>query len=198
MRISSPRRKARESAPLSAPITNGQQRPAGTILTPANPVHYSLSPGELFIGEEVAQVETLLGSCVAVVMFSPRHRVGAICHSLLPSCRNEEPCGNSCQHAPRFVDCSIKRMLEWFLQREIKRREIVVKLFGGSDMFSTDKEPSRIAIGRQNIERALQVLDEERLVLAASDVGGLRGRKIIFRTYTGEIFMKRLNRSELK
>jgi chemotaxis protein CheD len=198
IRESSVRRKASKSDSLKATKRSKLQQ-AITPFTPANPAYYSLKPGELFVGEEVAQVETLLGSCVAVVMFSPRTRVGAICHSLLPSCRNEEPCVTSCLQGPRFVDCSILRMLDWFLQRGIQRRELVVKLFGGSDMFAAaEDESTRKGIGQQNIERAMQVLEQEGLTLMASDVGGLRGRKIIFRTYTGEIFLKRLNRSELK
>ena len=172
-----------------------------TTFTPSNPARYSLKSGELFVGEEIAQIETLLGSCVAVVMFSPRCRVGAVCHSLLPSCRTEEPCAGRCLQGPRFVDCSIQRMLEWFLKRGIMRNELVVKLFGGSDMFAAeqgDGNGTRKGIGQQNIDRAMQVLEREGLHLAASDVGGLRGRKIIFKTYTGEVFLKRLRRSELK
>ncbi len=184
---------------IPAARRNRGHRQGITMYTPANPVRYSLKQGEMFVGEEVAHVETLLGSCVAVVMFSPRCRVGSVCHSMLPSCRNEEPCAGGCEQGPRYVDCAVQRMLEWFTKRGIQRRELVVKLFGGSDMFSAE-EPTgtRKGIGRQNIERALQVIQEEGLRLAASDVGGLRGRKIIVKTYTGEVFLKRLSRSELK
>ena len=175
-----------------------EPRQAKTTYTPSNPLHYSLKPGELFLGEEVAQIETLLGSCVAVVMFSPRCRVGAVSHSMLPSCRNEEPCASRCLQGPRFVDCSIQRMLEWFLKKGIMRSELVVKLFGGSDMFSADQDRVHKGIGQQNIDRALQVLEQEGLHLAASDVGGVRGRKIIFKTHTGEVFLKRLRHSEFK
>lgn len=163
----------------------------------AKPARYYLKPGELFVGEEGAIVETLLGSCVAVSMFAPRYRVGAICHSLLPSCRNENPCLSGCQDGPRYVDCSVRRMLSWFLNRGVQRKEIVLKLFGGADLLSGPEGSFRKGVGRQNIERALAVIAEEGLYLAASDVGGLRGRKILFKTYTGEIFLKRLQRSGL-
>ncbi|MGA2108628.1 MAG: hypothetical protein ABSH25_13400 [Syntrophorhabdales bacterium] len=44
-----------------------------------------LKPGEIYVGEEPAEISTILGSCVSVTMFSKRVRVGAICHALLPS-----------------------------------------------------------------------------------------------------------------
>ncbi|MBU4260914.1 MAG: chemotaxis protein CheD [Proteobacteria bacterium] len=165
---------------------------------PAKPVRYYLKPGELFLGEEAAVVKTLLGSCVAVTMFSPRYHVGSVCHGVLPSCRNEHPCVGDCRDGPRYVDCAIRRMLEWFLTQGIARDEIVVKVFGGSDMYSTPEGNERKGVGKQNIDMALKTLEQEGLRLAASDVGGLRGRKVIFRIYSGEVFLKRLSSSEHK
>jgi chemotaxis protein CheD len=168
------------------------------IAAPDQPARYYLKPGELFAGEEAARVKTVLGSCVAVTMFSPRCRVGSLCHSMLPTCRNENPCVGGCQDGPRYVDCAIRQMLEWFGKRGIGRHEIVVKVFGGSDMFSGPQGHEYKGIGRQNVDMALTIIGKEGLRLAASDLGGPWGRKIIFKSYSGEVFLKRLNRSELK
>ncbi len=160
---------------------------------------YYLKPGEMFNGDQATLVSTLLGSCVAVTMFSPRCRVGAICHGLLPSCRDEHPCSGGCAEGARYVDCSIRLMLGWFTQRGIVRNEIEVKVFGGSDMFSIkDSESSSRTVGRQNLEKALQIIEQEGLRLVASDLGGPRGRKIFFSTHTGEVLLKRLNKSQHK
>jgi len=142
-------------------------------------------------------VETVLGSCVAIAMFSPRYLVGSLSHCMLPSCGNPKSRTVNCPKEARFVDCALHCMLDWFLQRGIRRREIVVKVFGGADMFSGSEGNSRMGVGRQNIESALQVIEQEGLYLAAFDLGGMGGRKIFFKTYTGEIFLKRLNQSEL-
>jgi chemotaxis protein CheD len=185
-------------AAIHTPISYPQPLPMQPLTARAEPARYYLKPGELYVGEESALVETLLGSCVSVVLFSPRYRVGSVCHSLLPSCRRENPCRRDCQEFSRYVDCSIRRMLEWFLEQGVKQREIVVKLFGGSDLLSGPQGLASRGIGRQNIERALQIIEEEGLLLASSDVGGVRGRKIIVKTYTGEVFLKRLCRTGLK
>jgi chemotaxis protein CheD len=167
-----------------------------TSLRQKAPGHY-LKPGEMFFGEQATQVSTLLGSCVAVTMFSPRCRVGAICHVLLPSRREEHPCPGSCDEGARYVDCAIRLMLDWFARRGILRSEIEVKAFGGSDMFAAKAEESQsLTVGRQNLEKALHLIDKAGLRLLASDLGGPRGRKIYFSTDTGEVLLKRLNKSQ--
>ncbi len=143
-------------------------------------------------------MKTVLGSCVAVTMFSPRCRVGSLCHSMLPSCRNENPCTGGCQDGTAL--CGLRHPADAGVVRKAGdwAREIVVKVFGGSDMFSGPQGNEHKGIGRQNIDMALTIIEKEGLRLAASDVGGPRGRKIIFKSYSGEVFLKRLNRSELK
>jgi chemotaxis protein CheD len=164
----------------------------------AAPLQIYLMPGEIYFSELPALISTLLGSCVAVTMYNPSSRSGAICHGLLPSCRGKKPCecDEFCHEGMRFVDCSIQRMLEWFKQKGVERKEIVVKVFGGSEMIGGGEPSSRASVGQQNISKAFQVLEMERLRIAASDVGGPRGRKIVFSTHTGEVMLKRLRKSE--
>lgn len=159
--------------------------------------HHYLKPGELLVTQEPMVISTLLGSCLSVTMFSPRRALGAICHGLLPICREagEISCQNGCDNGLRYVSCAIFRMLDAFRQQGILPLEIDVKIFGGSDMFSR-KEGKSATVGKQNIQKALEIIDGEGLKLVASDVGGERGRKIIFNTLTGEVWLKRLNQND--
>ena len=157
-----------------------------------------LRPGEFFFGETPTLVTTVLGSCISVTMYVPALGIGSICHGLLPTCKGRKQrqcnCGDRCPEGFRFVECSIWRMLEEYMQRGISPKGLQVKLFGGADMFPAS-EPQRCGktIGHQNISVALEVIEGEGLVLAAADVGGSRGRKIMFNTATGEVLLKRLN-----
>jgi chemotaxis protein CheD len=164
------------------------------------PEHIYLKPGDIYVSEKPALISTLLGSCVAVTMFSPRLGVGAISHGVLPSCKDKKPCGGDeyCREGVRYVDCSIMRMLGWFMQNGISREEIDVKVFGGSDMLSVPESTTKASVGQQNIAMAFQVIEKEMLRVSASDVGGLRGRKIIFSSKTGEVMLKHLRKSELE
>ena len=150
-----------------------------------------LRPGEIYIArDEPTMVTTVLGSCISVSMFNRRLNVAAICHGLLPRCRDKKVCDGTCFEGSRYVECSIRHMLSRFLSFGIHRSEIQVKLFGGSDMFEL-KSPASISVGKQNIEIAMKVIGDEGLTLVSSDVGGPLGRKILFHTQTGEVLLKR-------
>ncbi len=143
-----------------------------------------LKPGDLSVSETPAEVSTVLGSCVAVTFYSPQQLVGAICHAMLPH--------GGDNGSFKYVDGALRYMLEYFDRRGIKRSEIMVKIFGGADMFEAET-PSKIqTVGRQNLEAAQRILQHNRLHVTAKDIGGGRGRKLLFYPHTGEVFLKRL------
>ena len=152
-----------------------------------------LKPGEMVLSCEPALVTTLLGSCVAVTMFCRRLRLGAICHALLPTCRREESCDQV--EAGKYVECAIGHMIAQFNARGVLNGEVEAKLFGGSDMFDTI-DGSYLSVGRQNQEMALRMLAAAEVRVITQDLGGARGRKIVFHTHTGEVFLKRMRKTE--
>ena len=150
-----------------------------------------LKPGQIVVSSHPLLVTTLLGSCVAVTMFCQRLKTGGICHAQLPTCREKEAEGRA--HPGRYMDSALSEMLARLLERGVLAGELEVKVFGGSDMFQ-GRGRGR-AVGRQNAEMALAVLARESIKVANQDLYGERGRKIIFHTHTGAVFLKRLNRS---
>lgn len=158
--------------------------------------YFNLKPGEIFIAGTPLIVTTLLGSCIAITLFTPAHRVGAICHALLPSCRGGESI--DCPERYRHVSCSLHGMLALYRERGISRVVIEAKVFGGADMFSPEPDRScgrcRVSVGRQNITKAKEMLAAEGIRIIAADVGGCQGRKILFRPHTGEVFLQRMNK----
>lgn len=151
-----------------------------------------LKPSETFLGgpgEAAGRVTTILGSCVSVTFYSPRHRVGAICHALLPRCPSPDGCRSRCADHGRFVGCVLPALLKRLRGYGIVPRDLACGVFGGSDLFGTE---GRAAVGRENAASALGFLEAARLRVAARDTGGRTGRKLIFDTETGEIWRKRL------
>jgi len=155
-----------------------------------------LKPGEMHFAEQPSLVVTVLGSCLSVTMFSRRKGLGGICHGLLPRCGGQHTCNGKCLEGFKYVDCSIEQMVKLFDKHGVKRSEIEVKCFGGADMFSREiKVPGLVSVGRQNVQTAEKILKHEGLSILKMDVGGLRGRKILFYTDTGDVFLKRLTRT---
>jgi chemotaxis protein CheD len=149
-----------------------------------------LKPGELMISEEAVLVTTVLGSCISVTMFHPQTGTAAICHAM-------QPCSDGSESF-KYVDSSVQHMVICFSRRKIRLVEIQVKLFGGADMFRSTASSMRslTTIGRQNISVATECLKAHGLVPAATDVGGRKGRKLIFKTDTGTVFLKRLSHQD--
>ena len=153
-----------------------------------------LKPGEWFSGQERTLIKTVLGSCVAVTMFHRNTRLAAICHALMPACEKKGGCTAYCESHSRYAECIIRRMAEGFFQRGIKAGEIEVKLFGGADSLSVDSgRKNSLRVGARNFEQARTSIEKEGLRLSGSDVGGSKGRKLFFDTYTGEVLLKRMN-----
>ena len=151
-----------------------------------------LKPGQIMVSSEPVLVTTLLGSCVAVTIFSYRLRLGAICHAQLPG---NGDVFDGVQDGPdgKYVDTAIRAMLERLLHQGALRGELGAKVFGGADMF--DGRGKLRTVGWQNAEMALRVLAHESVRVATQDLGGERGRKIIFHSHTGEVLLKRMRKS---
>ena len=152
-----------------------------------------LKPGELHITDRPTIISTVLGSCVSVIMFSDRQQLAGMCHAMLPFKGGTN--GKNNTESFRYVDSSITYMIKRFESHGIGRNEIKVKLFGGADiLYYIEDDKERHTVGKKNITKAFEVINNEKLSLLMSDVGGTSGRKIFFFTHTGEILLKRLCR----
>lgn len=147
-----------------------------------------LKPGEVVFSRNPVLVSTILGSCVAVTIFSPELRCGAICHAVYPDAANKEP-------SLHFVDTAIRHIYSKMIENGCGR-EIVVKLFGGAKVLATQEAGNtRRTIGELNVIQARQTLNQLGLIIAKQDVGGIQGRKLLFSIKTGEVFLRRLKTS---
>ncbi len=144
----------------------------------------NLRPGELCIVREPALISTVLGSCVSVTIHSNLSGVSGMCHAVMPTR------GVRCEEAAfHYVDSAVDYMMKVFDGLCNKNDEVVIKLFGGSDMLGRDEKHHR-NIGARNVEMAKDVLRTGGLFPQRSDTGGMLGRKIIFNTMTNEVFLK--------
>ncbi len=156
--------------------------------SPLPTVFLSVCEGAVFV--EPCAVRTVLGSCVSVTFFVPGEGLAAIFHALLPREEEHKP-DRTLGHAFRFVDRSIRTLLDELLARGANRRRIEAKVFGGASIM-----PGKgFDVGRRNIETAYDILSSSGLRVTASSVGGTLGRKLVFRTDTGEVFVKQIGRT---
>lgn len=151
-----------------------------------------LHPGEFHISTSSEIVTTVLGSCISVIMFDTERRLSMMSHNVMPTCEKSSSCNGDCTNVYKYAECSVKQMLKIFKKAKIPRRNIVVKLFGGSELMNVGHNTdSNTSIGSRNIEAAKKIIEKEELRVVAHDLGGESSRKIIFVTNTGEVFLSR-------
>lgn len=144
-----------------------------------------LKPGEVVVSLNPLLVSTVLGSCVAVTMYSASRQFGAICHAMLPANAGRE-------RDLRYVDTAVHYLYDKMVEYGAGT-DLVVKLFGGAQMLDVgEHSPVKGSVGEQNVARAEAVLADLGLKVSARDTGGLSGRKLFFCTRDGDVFMRRL------
>ncbi len=172
------------------------RRTTDAVSRPQMPV-VTLNPGELIVTEKPGIIRTVLGSCVAVTMYNRRRGIAAMCHAMLPEPGNDTPYTANYAENYKYVTYVVPEMARKMRRHGLKNWEIEVKLFGGSDMITNDPEQkSSRPVGRLNIQAVKEMLHKEHLHLRTSDTGGIQGRKILFHTHTGEVYLKRLTGKE--
>jgi chemotaxis protein CheD len=148
-----------------------------------------LSIGSLLIAEKPMHIWTVLGPCISVILYSPGKKTSAICHAQLVekeflnnNCVNQELlCLNDKKNFDfRYVVCSIKYMIESLLISGLKKTDIYASIYGGSQ-----NSDSLYSIGLENINIAVALLQEYRIKIIKTDVGGNKSRVIRHYSDTG-------------
>lgn len=143
-------------------------------------------PGECRFGDESMRLRTLLGSCVAVTMWHPRHKLGALAHCMLP----QRPILLHDGLDGRYVDEALLWMLREAVRRDTDPSEYEFKVFGGAAMFDLPGVGELIGVGAKNSAFAQRVIRGLRLKMAAQDTGGNGHRVLIFGISGGNVWIR--------
>jgi len=153
-----------------------------------------LQTGDCYLGVRPTLVTTVLGSCVAVTMCAPHRAVGAICHAFLPDSGKFNVRGKDPQVC-RFVDTAVESMLASLMHLKISPDDLVVKVFGGAAGIMNGNRCNLYDIGSRNLEAVQERLADHGIRVTRSSTGGCQGRKLLFLTHTGDVWVKMLHKS---
>lgn len=151
-----------------------------------------LKPGDFCFGEGHLRITTLLGSCVAIVLWHPILAHGGMCHYMLPArVRGQLPPDG------KYADEAMQLFM-----LELKKRHTVpsayqVQLYGGGNMFEAGVT-SKMDIGRQNIEKAHCLLDEYGFTLSGEHLGNFGHRKVAFEVWSGAVSLVHVDNRKSK
>lgn len=145
--------------------------------------HY-LQPGLLHVAAEATTITTILGSCVAVCLWDGVRQLGGMNHFLLP--RGVATPGQE----TRFGEPAMALLLDALTQAGARRGRLQAKVFGGGCASAPSQRADHL--GLKNAAVALDWLAAAGIPVVAQDVGGVRGRKLLFHTDDGTALVKYL------
>ena len=110
---------------------------------------------------------------------------------MLPT-RNIDLAVNNMKLNGKYGDEAWQMFLREIRKSNTKPSEYLVKLFGGSNMFTpTEKSTPDMGVGDKNIDLARRIISEFKLNLVSENLGGNKPRRIHFDVWSGNVWLKR-------
>ena len=146
--------------------------------------HY-LMPGKIFAAAQPFAISTIIGSGVALCLWDSAQRIGGANHFMLP----EGP--EDSENGTRYANIANAALLQRMLDLGAECQTLKARIFGGSlpaITFGSGVE----CVGDRNVHTVNHFLKLNGIQLLQSEVGGTRGRKLVFHTDDGEAWSVQL------
>lgn len=147
---------------------------------------YLLRPGYIYISRLPTLISTVLGSCVAVALWDKKREYGGMNHFLYPLVRSPG------QATAQFGNVAIKALVQLFLDEGSQRKHLEAQIFGGAHR--TESSSEEVEICQQNVAIGRQILARNKIPIVSEDVGGTKGRKIVYNTFTNDVAVFRVEK----
>jgi chemotaxis protein CheD len=144
------------------------------VLEPPAYVH----PGQVAVSVAPGSLVTILGSCVAVCLHDAIARVGGMNHFLLP-----HP-GSDAEPSTRYAQAAIDHLISQMVVHGARLGRLEAHVVGGASVLAAFKNDEN-HLGKRNVSAAYDILTHQGIAIASSDVGGIRGRKLVFDPRSG-------------
>lgn len=137
----------------------------------------TIHPQEMFVSRKPIEFQAIFGSCVGVCLWDSESKIAGMNHFLLPVSGSER--------SSRYGNVSMQWLIEEMLRLGAKKGRMEAKIFGGAAINFNDY----FDIGEQNVFVACDILADHGIRVVASDTGGNQGRKVIFNSNDGSVYV---------
>ena len=148
-----------------------------------------LMPGEYLFGQHPEPVVTLLGSCVAVVLWHPRRRLLAVSHFVVPA-------GAFAQDDTRSGEAVFARLQEDMVRHRSAPGEYRKGLYGGGSCLQPGR-PGSLQIGLKNIAFARDQFDLLGWRIDDQQLGGMGYRRLTLDGRDGQLICQSFTAANL-
>lgn len=142
--------------------------------------------GAIDIAHAPDHLVSVLGSCIALVLFDPFAGIAGMAHVLLPDSR-----GDRTSTPGKYADTAVPALIESLMVHGALRSRLQAQLAGGARMFGAAS--ATIDIGTANVRAVSAALAAANVPVAHLDVGGGQGRKAHFDIAKGRMSVQTLS-----
>ncbi|MGK5094503.1 chemotaxis protein CheD [Deltaproteobacteria bacterium TL4] len=142
-------------------------------------------PGYSFLPSQPVQLWTILGADVAVTLFDRRLKKGGMTHYSQPYRERGKP-STAIYAAPAIVS-----LVKMFLDSGSQKKDLEAQIFGGAS--NPNHQAYHENLHENNVKIGFELLETQDIPVVSMEVGGNRGRKVGFHTYTGETVIVKCN-----
>ena len=122
-----------------------------------------------------------LGSCVGIAIYDKGTGLGGLAHIMLPDSSQF----NKITNEIKFADLAIPILVEDMIKKGAKLKNMKAKIAGGASMFNFSDKSIVMDIGNRNGIAVKNALKNLCIPIVAEDIGGNKGRTLIFDTESG-------------
>jgi chemotaxis protein CheD len=143
-----------------------------------------IHPGEVYFGTKAKHIKTVLGSCVAILLWHPHKQLTGLCHYVMP----EKHIGADESVPGRYAKGAINALLTNVKKHRTAIGEYEVSIYGGGCMFC-ESYRDYLDIGKKNIAVAKHLLGQLGVKPVQQKVGGKSYRTLTVNGSTGEVLL---------
>jgi chemotaxis protein CheD len=147
-------------------------------------VNYFLQPGYIYLATQPTTISTVLGSCVSVCIYDRKQKIGGVNHFYYPYTQNKK------QSTAKYGNVSTITLIRMMQNGGSKNKHLEAQILGGAHNIDFSSKN----VGHENYKIAKKILTREHVTIVSEDVGGVKGRKIVFNTETNEIAVVKVDR----
>ncbi len=144
---------------------------------------YYLDSGYVYMSRTPTLISTVLGSCVSVCLWDKKREYGGMNHFLYPSAKSP------LEATTRFGNVATVVLIRLLIEEGSEKEDIEAQIFGGAS--EPDSAPELQDVSRKNIDVARNILAKNGIPIVSEDVGGGKGRKLIFNSHSNEVVVIR-------
>jgi len=138
-------------------------------------LNISFSPGRI--------ITVGLGSCIGIAIYDSRKKLGGLAHIMLPDSTQFSKVTNP----HKFADLSVPILVKMMVENGGELSNMKAKIAGGASMFNFSDKKMNMDIGNRNGIAVKKALEEMRIPILGEDIGGSKGRTMIFDTSNGTV-----------